>query len=74
MTRQAPTNAPDDAAIRRVAAQQFHVGADAWSFPLAPFARHCPLEGIDQLGILLGADPEIARYEKAHPAPFATFA
>lgn len=68
------TDAPDDTAIVDVAAQQFRIGTDAWSFPLAPFARHCLLEGIDQLGYLLGAESEIARYERAHPAPFATFA
>lgn len=68
------SNAPDDAACVDVTAQQFRIGSHAWSFPLAPFARHCLLEGIDQLGHLLGAAPEIAQYEQAHPAPFATFA
>lgn len=68
------TITPDEAASVDVAAQQFRIGAHAWSFPIAPFARHCLLEGIDQLGYLLGAEPEITRYEQAHPAPFATLA
>jgi 3-isopropylmalate/(R)-2-methylmalate dehydratase small subunit len=42
------------------------------SFPLDPFARHCLLEGVDQLGFLLAADFEIARHEGAHPATFHT--
>jgi 3-isopropylmalate/(R)-2-methylmalate dehydratase small subunit len=36
------------------------------SFAIDPFARHCLLEGIDQLGYLLDLDPEISRYEKSH--------
>ncbi len=42
------------------------------SFPLAPFARHCLLEGSDQLGYLLGAQLEIARYEAGHPPVICT--
>jgi 3-isopropylmalate/(R)-2-methylmalate dehydratase small subunit len=57
-----------------VAAQLLAVGVHAWPFPLAPFARHCLLEGIDQLGYLLAADAEIARFESRHPAPVATHA
>ena len=68
------THVPDDHASVDVAEQQLRIGTHAWPFPLAPFARHCLLEGIDQLGYLLGAESEIARYEQAHPAPFATFA
>ncbi len=36
-------------------------------FPLAPFARYCLLNGVDQLGYLLTAEEEIARFEAAHP-------
>lgn len=57
-----------------VAAQLLAVGVHAWPFSLAPFARHCLLEGIDQLGYLLAADGEIARFESRHPAPVATHA
>jgi 3-isopropylmalate/(R)-2-methylmalate dehydratase small subunit len=37
------------------------------SFPLAPFARYCLLNGVDQLGYLLSAEAEIARFEATHP-------
>ncbi len=36
-------------------------------FLIEPFARHCLLNGVDQLGFLLGADAEISRYEAEHP-------
>jgi len=36
------------------------------AFPIEAFARHCLLEGIDELGYLLGKRPEIERYEAAH--------
>jgi 3-isopropylmalate/(R)-2-methylmalate dehydratase small subunit len=35
----------------------------ATSFPIEPFARHCLLHGLDELGILLGHDEAIAVYE-----------
>lgn len=57
-----------------VAAKRLAIGDDCWDFPLAPFARHCLLEGVDQLGYLLSAAEAIARYEARHPAPFATTA
>lgn len=55
-----------------VAAQRLAIGDDSWHFPLAPFARHCLLEGVDQLDYLLGAADEIARYEARYPAAFTT--
>ncbi|MGH7720100.1 MAG: 3-isopropylmalate dehydratase small subunit [Gemmatimonadaceae bacterium] len=33
-------------------------------FPIDPFARHCLLEGIDELGFLLAAEKAIAAYEE----------
>lgn len=64
-----------DAIVRvDVAAQRISVGAHAWDFPLAPFARHCLLEGVDQLGYLLGASHDIAAYEASHPATVSTIA
>ena len=36
-------------------------------FALEPFARHCLLHGVDQLGFLLGHADAIAHYEQAHP-------
>ncbi len=65
---------PDVVAVVDVASQRLLVGQDTWGFALAPFARHCLLEGIDQLGFLLGADDEIARYEQSHPAAISTIA
>jgi 3-isopropylmalate/(R)-2-methylmalate dehydratase small subunit len=35
-------------------------------FTIDPFARHCLLEGIDELDFLLGQEPAIAAYESAH--------
>ena len=35
------------------------------SFPLDPFARHCLLQGVDELGFLLAAETEIAAFEAA---------
>jgi 3-isopropylmalate/(R)-2-methylmalate dehydratase small subunit len=36
-------------------------------FPIESFAKHCLLEGVDELGYLLNAADEIAAYEEAHP-------
>ena len=38
----------------------------AVTFPVEPFAKHCLLAGVDQLGFLVGAAPEIAAYEASH--------
>jgi 3-isopropylmalate/(R)-2-methylmalate dehydratase small subunit len=34
------------------------------SFPLEPFARHCLLEGVDELGFLLARGSEIEAFER----------
>ncbi|MDC0707444.1 3-isopropylmalate dehydratase small subunit [Stigmatella sp. ncwal1] len=34
-------------------------------FPLDPFARYCLMNGVDELGFLLGQDEAIARFEEA---------
>ena len=36
------------------------------SFPVDPFAQHCLLNGIDQLGYILSFDDKIKAYETAH--------
>lgn len=64
--------APDTTVTVDVAAQRITVDDDSWSFPLAPFARLCLLEGVDQLGYLLGAANEIGDYEARHPAAIDT--
>ena len=35
-------------------------------FPIDRFAKHCLLNGLDQLGFLTSAEDEIERYERAH--------
>jgi 3-isopropylmalate/(R)-2-methylmalate dehydratase small subunit len=41
-------------------------------FPLDPFARHCLLNGVDELGFLLDQESAIADYESTHPARVST--
>lgn len=41
----------------------------AAEFKIDDFTRHCLLEGLDDIGLTLQHEPEIARYEAAHPAP-----
>jgi len=41
-------------------------------FPLDPFARHCLLNGVDELGFLLEQESAIADYESSHPARVCT--
>jgi 3-isopropylmalate/(R)-2-methylmalate dehydratase small subunit len=38
---------------------------ERFDFQVDPFARHCMLEGVDQLGYLAKKEPEIAAYELA---------
>jgi 3-isopropylmalate/(R)-2-methylmalate dehydratase small subunit len=35
------------------------------TFPIDPFARYCLLNGVDELGFLLGQEEAIARFEEA---------
>ena len=44
----------------------------AHRFPVDPFARHCLLNGVDELGFLLGHDAAIAAYESTHPGRVCT--
>jgi 3-isopropylmalate/(R)-2-methylmalate dehydratase small subunit len=37
-----------------------------------PFAKHCLVNGVDQLGFLLDATPAIARYETTRPSRVRT--
>jgi 3-isopropylmalate/(R)-2-methylmalate dehydratase small subunit len=37
---------------------------ERFDFPVDPFARHCMLQGIDQLGYLVAKAPEISAYER----------
>jgi 3-isopropylmalate/(R)-2-methylmalate dehydratase small subunit len=38
-------------------------------FPLDEFVRHCLLNGLDDIGLTLQHEAEIAAYEARHPAP-----
>ncbi len=40
-------------------------------FPVDDFVRHCLLNGLDDIGLTLQHDAEIAAYEARHPAPTA---
>jgi 3-isopropylmalate/(R)-2-methylmalate dehydratase small subunit len=40
-------------------------------FPVDDFVRHCLLNGLDDIGLTLQHEKEIARYESYHPAPAA---
>jgi len=44
----------------------------AATFPIEPFAKHCLMNGIDQLGFLLGEVEAISAYESAHPSTMRT--
>jgi len=41
------------------------------NFPIDEFVRHCMLEGLDDIGLTLQHEPEIAAYESLHPVPSA---
>ena len=41
-------------------------------FPVDAFAKHCMLEGVDELGYVLQQADAIAAYEASHPAPINT--
>jgi 3-isopropylmalate/(R)-2-methylmalate dehydratase small subunit len=38
-------------------------------FPIDDFTRHCLLEGLDDIGLTLQLETEIADYESRHPVP-----
>jgi 3-isopropylmalate/(R)-2-methylmalate dehydratase small subunit len=42
------------------------------TFPIPPFARHCLLHGVDEMGFLLGAGADVSAYEARHPATIDT--
>lgn len=60
---------PDDELTVDVAARELRTSSGkAYSFPLDGFSQTCLLEGVDQLGWLLGRMDEIERYEAARAA------
>lgn len=44
------------------------------TFPVDSFAKYCLLNGVDQLGFLMGEEESIAAYERANPARIQTTA
>jgi 3-isopropylmalate/(R)-2-methylmalate dehydratase small subunit len=40
-------------------------------FPMDEFVRHCLLNGLDDIGLTLQHEAEIAAYETKHPVPSA---
>ena len=44
------------------------------AFDFDPFARHCLMNGLDDIARALAHEDEIAAFERVHPAPFATTA
>src|SRR5437879_3285748 len=40
-------------------------------FQIDDFVRHCLLEGLDDIGLTLQHEPEIAAYEAQHPVPWS---
>jgi len=40
-------------------------------FPMDEFVRHCLLNGLDDIGLTLQHEAEVAKYETLHPAPAA---
>ena len=47
-------------------------GGRTIEFPIDAFARHCLLEGIDELGYILQQSPAISAFEAGHSAPINT--
>jgi 3-isopropylmalate/(R)-2-methylmalate dehydratase small subunit len=43
---------------------------ERFGFSIDPFARHCMLEGVDQLGYLVAKEPEIAAFERARAGAY----
>ena len=47
-------------------------GGQQVRFPIDSFAKHCLINGVDQLGFLQAEEPAIAAYESAHSAGVRT--
>jgi len=47
-------------------------GGQTIQFPIDPFAKHCLLNGVDQLGFLLSQEAAIEAYERSHPPRIST--
>jgi 3-isopropylmalate/(R)-2-methylmalate dehydratase small subunit len=47
-------------------------GGQSVTFPIDAFAKHCLINGVDQLGFLMQQEDEVAAYEQAHPQRVTT--
>lgn len=47
-------------------------GGQTVDFPIDPFAKHCLLNGVDQLGFIQSQEAAIAAYEATHPGRIHT--
>jgi len=67
---------PEDARVKiDLAAQTLSLpDGTAVKFDVDPFARHCLLEGIDELGYILGHEAAIAAHEKSRACTLNTLA
>jgi 3-isopropylmalate/(R)-2-methylmalate dehydratase small subunit len=62
--------APGQEVLVDVAAATLQLADDSvCSFPLDPFARHCLLQGVDELGYLLAQEEAIGAYEEQAGEP-----
>ena len=48
--------------------------AGGFPFELDDFTRRCLLDGLDEIGLTLEHEDDLAAYEAAHPAPISTLA
>ena len=44
----------------------------SYQFPIDPFAKHCLVNGVDELGFLLAQESAITAYESVHPTRVCT--
>lgn len=66
---------PDAKVTVDLAAQKLLLpGGHAVEFPVDAFAKHCMLEGVDELGYILGNEAAISAYESRNPSPINTLA
>lgn len=60
---------PTTAITIDLAAQQLRLAdGQAITFPIEPFAKYCLLNGVDQLGFLVGEEDQIGAFEAQHAA------
>lgn len=66
-------NDPDARVTVDLASQTLTLpGGETVTFPVEPFAKHCLLNGVDQLGFLMAEESAIAQYEGDNPARIHT--